>query len=150
MLRFCVLVVAIGFTHTQPLRDGALTTTINPHDPWLTTTATTTTSTTYKCGIGVAQCLSMTQCARCLVAINTTAGFPHTFSEYASFTRNGHIDRAAVQGYTHGFFQTLQQNPSCSMHATPPALLQAALQELTQMPCVEANGMVISDCLVTE
>jgi len=100
-------------TVTHPV---AATSSTPRHTTTSTSTGTTTTTAFAGCG-GVARCLDHTQCAQCLEAINSTAGFAHSYAEYNSF------DTAAYQAYTDGFFRTLQTTASCSTNVTPPNIL---------------------------
>ena len=115
------------------------------------TTTTTTTNVVSTVALrragcsGVATCLDHPQCAQCLDAINSTAGFPHTRAEFSS------LDRAAIRAYHLDFFRILRSTESCSTNATLPLILYPALQELgTNNSCINAYGMETSPCLVAE
>ena len=110
-----------------------------------TSTTTTSTSTAHAgCG-GVVRCHNHTHCAQCLEAINATTGFPHTEASYYS------IGNAASRAYNVRFFRALVSTASCSANATPPSILHAALQELSDgISCAEVYGMFFGYCLVAE
>ena len=60
---------------------------------------------------------------------------------------------ATEREYQVGFFQTLLSNASCSTNATPPGVLQPALNELANignLSCEDAHGMVVGNCLLAE
>lgn len=82
----------------------------------------------------VSQCLDHSECAQCLSAVNATAGFSHTYTEFYDH------DHAATRALYVGVFQTLVSTASCSPSSTSPALLYAALQELGDFssPCNNA------------
>lgn len=91
------------------------------------------------------RCLNDTQCSRCMSAMNATRGFPHTISEYSS------MNLAEIRAYHVGFFETLLSTAACSTNATPPGILQAALQELDNSHSFnDALRMVIDTCALVE
>jgi hypothetical protein len=108
-------------------------------------TTTTTTSTTANAGCGgVTRCLNHTHCAKCLEAINATAGFAHSLASFDNF------ESAAFREYTVAFFQTLQSTVSCSTSATPPSILHPALEELDGVnSCIVEYRMITGNCILS-
>ena len=109
-------------------------------------TTTTTTSTTANAGCGgVTRCLNHTHCAKCLEAINATAGFAHSLASFYNF------ESAAFREYTVAFFQTLQSTVSCSTSTTPPSILHPALEELDGVnSCIVEYRMITGNCILPE
>jgi hypothetical protein len=95
------------------------------------------------CG-GVTRCLNHTHCAKCLEAINATAGFAHSLASFDNF------ESAAFREYTVAFFQTLQSTVSCSTSATPPSILHPALEELDGVnSCIVEYRMITGNCILS-
>ena len=77
--------------------------------------------------------------------INATSGFAHTSAKYDS------LSASALGAYHAGFFHALLSSASCSTSATPPGIIQPALQELlADNSCEDAYGMTMDDCLDNE
>jgi hypothetical protein len=98
-----------------------------------TIVSTTTTAAFGGCG-GVTRCLDHTDCAQCLEAINATSGFPHTLAQFYS------LDTSAYRANDVALFRGFQSTASCSTSATPPGILNPALQELNDEVSCARDG----------
>ena len=139
-----MLVLALGHDNVNAsLHADATSSTATLILPTTSTTTTTSAGSDSTCG-GVTRCLNDTQCARCLLAINTTRGFAHTPAEYVSMT----VAEARVHNM--GFYEKLLSTASCSTNTTPPTILHPALLELSASSCGDAHGMVTGECILAE
>lgn len=113
---------------------------------FMESTTTTTTAAAFGSGCGgMTRCFDDAQCARCMLAINATPGFPHTLAEY------NNMNRSAMQLTDLRFFHMLVSTVSCWTNVTPPRILFPALQELDDTgACDSAFGMYFDGCMIAE
>lgn len=132
---------------------GTATSDLWPADDNAATTSTsiTSTSTTAYAGCGgVTRCLADQQCGQCLLAINNTNWFTHTVAELSALEALGRTT-FDLRAYEVGFFETLLSTASCSTNVTRLGILYPALLELSEVSaCVEAFGMVVDQCILSE